>query len=138
MPVQPSASRRRALSPARPGTPGPGVHISTALTSLPREDRWTALGHRRHALLPVLGGRQPVLLAALAGEGGADPAGEVAAHRLADRAHGERRRTGDVGGEIARRLAHLVERHEAVGEAEAQRLVAIDAAPRVEQVERGL
>src|SRR3954464_929213 len=46
LPVQPSASRRRALSPARPGTPGPGVHISTALTSLPREDRWTALGHR--------------------------------------------------------------------------------------------
>ncbi len=32
MPVQPSASRRLANSADRPGSPGPGVHISTAAT----------------------------------------------------------------------------------------------------------
>src|SRR5918997_5236434 len=131
MPVHPSSSTRRARWAAWPGTPMPGVHISTSLIvvlpsggSLPGELRRSALGHRRDALAPVRRRRQAILLGTLAGERSADLLREVAAHGLADGPHGEGCRPGDVVGESHRLLSELGQVDEAVGDTEAVRLLA--------------
>src|SRR3954454_4797200 len=104
----------------------------------PAELRVAPLGDGAHALLEVLGRAQAVLLLALSLRRRAHRLGEVPAHRLADRAHGERRAPGELAGQRRRLVAQALGRHEAVGEADRVRLLALDAATGVEQVERPL
>ena len=64
--------------------------------------------------------------------------GEVAAHGLADREHGQRGRRRDLRRERVRGAAQLVGRDEAVGETDAQRLLAAHVGGGVHELERAL
>ncbi len=100
--------KRAAVRPVRPGPGGPGPSAElatcgrgTASTGtesfLPAlEIREAAVGHCLDAFLEILGAAQPVLFDELALGRGFDGVAEPAAHRLARRHDGERRRLRDL------------------------------------------
>jgi len=66
--------------------------------------------------------------------GSGDAVGEVAAQRRPDRLHGEGRRARDLRREVVCGRPELVERDDPIGETDGDRVVAGDAATRVEQL----
>src|SRR6266851_3451052 len=119
------------------GGPGPQGRVGEGLYELPPlEIGETAIGHCLDAFLEVLGAAQPVLLDKLALGCRLDRVNKAAAHGLARRQHGERRRLRDLQRQRLGGASHLVLRRQHIGEPDANGFVAGNAPAGIKQQRR--
>ena len=117
---------------------GVGGHVPSSFRSSPGEAGGAALADGGDPFAEVVGLLEPLLLGALVGHGGADLVGERLPQGPSDRPDRQRRRGGDLRGEVGGPAPELVARDQVIAQPDLLRRGAVDAATGVEEVEGGL